>query len=65
MKKIQKVITKDRNDGDYYNFFFTPGSINSMENMIRSGWTLVHINDDKKSERVSAVFEKEVSDGRN
>lgn len=57
MKK-QKVITVDWQHGAYYNFFFTPGSIESLNSIIENGWSLVFIKDDKKAERAVAVFEK-------
>jgi hypothetical protein len=56
----QKVISVTRSDGAYYNFFFTPGAINSMASLIEKGWRLKFIKDDPQAERAVAVFEREI-----
>lgn len=53
----QKVITVIQQDGAYYNFFNTPGSINSLQSMISDSWRVLHIKDDGYT--ATALFEKE------
>ena len=62
MAVLQKVVTVRSGDGQYYNFFFTPGSWNSLEQYLAEGWVVRHINDDQKSQHASILFEKVVSD---
>lgn len=55
-KVEQKVITVTHQDGAYHNFFFTPGSLDSMQDIINKGWRLKFLKDD--GNRAVAVFEK-------
>lgn len=56
--KEQKVVTVSRSYGQYHNFFYTPGSMGSLENYIKDGWTLIHLNDDRQNEQAIAIFER-------
>ena len=58
-KKAQKVITGGHDGGAYYNFFFTPGSFESMNWFIEKGWVLVSLVHDANARRFCAVFERE------
>lgn len=60
--KIQRVVTKNSYYGEYYNFLYSPGSIDSLVRFIEDGWTLYYINDNKEAEQLVAVFEKEVDE---
>lgn len=60
-KKIKKQICIYRGGiaGDYYNFFFTPGSIDSFRSYIIAGWRVVFIKDDPTNEKVTVLFERD------
>lgn len=57
--KEQIAIFREADGGGYYNFFYTPGSIDSMVKLIEGGWILIFIKDDPEVPRVLAVFERE------
>lgn len=56
---IQKVKTVSRFDGEYHNFFFSPGSIDSLERNIQEGWMVKFISDDRANEKAVIIFERE------
>lgn len=58
MNPRRKVVTVLHDHGDYYNFFWTPGSMDSLARHIKEGWRLVFIQDDRVNERAVAVFER-------
>jgi len=58
----QKCVTVERSDGAYYNFFNSPGSINSLQSFIENGWVVKVLKDDPQAERATAVFEKETEE---
>lgn len=56
---MKRQVVFNLKDDNYYNFFFTPGSIDSLKSMIDRGWNLVFIKDDKEQNIAVAVFEFE------
>jgi hypothetical protein len=51
---MQRLITVG--GADYINFFFTPGSIDSLHQFISRGWIVKHIKDDGSTAVI--LFEK-------
>lgn len=46
----QRVITVGPSDGSYYNFFFTPGSVGSLQTHSNFGWIvkeIIRLGDDQ------------------
>ena len=62
MRKEQKLVTVRHTDGQYYNFWYTPGSINSLEQHLDDGWIAIHIKDDPDMETAVVLFEKTVEE---
>lgn len=61
--KIQKVIRVERLDGEYYNFFNSPGSINSLSRLVNElCWTVKFIKDDPEKEVAILILEREEND---
>ena len=44
---------------EYYNFFFTPGSQDSLSDFLSRGWVVKHIND--TGTKASVLFERVVA----
>lgn len=45
-------------DGEYYNFFWTPDSVNSLHRLVEEGWHVKFIKDDPDRHQAVVVFEK-------
>jgi len=58
MGKYQKVVTITNRNGAYYNFWNTPGSQGSMQQMVNDGWRVVHVKDDSKRREAVVIFER-------
>ncbi len=58
-KVRQQYHAVERADGAYYNFFFTPGSFQSLAWFVDHGWALAFIKDDPETQRAVAIFEIE------
>lgn len=55
----QKLVTVKRYCGEYHNFFFVPGSIDSMSSMIKEGWVVKEIiSNDSKAQNAVILFER-------
>lgn len=52
----QKVVTVEEFHGEYHNFFFVPGSHESLQRYIDDGWTVKFIKD--SGTRAVVVFER-------
>lgn len=59
MKKIQKLVTLSRRDGQYLNFFYTPGSIDSLERFLSNGWLVKEMELNKEAQTGWVLLEKE------
>jgi len=51
VSKQQKYLNLSRADGQFYNFLYTPGSINSLHSHLKDGWIVkeMHLNHDDQS----------------
>jgi hypothetical protein len=52
----QKIVTVRQDDGQYSNFFFTPGSIGSLQEHFNKGWHVKFIKDNGREAVI--VFER-------
>lgn len=58
--KEQKIIALVRYDGKYYNFFNTPGSIESLQWHIERGWIVIKMDIDTDSQSGWVLLERTV-----
>ncbi len=54
----QKVVNLQKYNGEYLNFFFTPGSIGSLQSHIRDNWIVKFIKDDPERQEAVVLFER-------
>lgn len=57
-RRRQTVKNLRSYDGEYYNFFNTPGSIGSLNSYLAQGFSVVFINDDPKSQTACVILER-------
>lgn len=57
MAKHQKLITVRSGEGEYENFFFSPGSLNSLQRHLDCGWFVKYIID--KTDHAAILLERE------
>jgi len=58
MKKSVMQKYKYLRGADYYNFFYTPGSIESLDYFIRNGWIVINMINDEKAKTASVLLQK-------
>lgn len=58
MNYQQKVIFRQSDNYQYGNFFWTPGSIDSLDSLINEGWKILFIKDSPYLEKVICILER-------
>ena len=58
--KRQKIITLRSSDGEFYNFFNTSGSTESLNGYLCDGWIVLDMEIDKERQKGWVLLEKEV-----
>ena len=58
----QIVVNVWRDEGQYHNFFWSPGSCDSLKGYLKSGWLVKFIKDDPENEKACIIFERSKND---